>query len=147
MSASRANKPSRGSSQFWQPLSWQPVFRQRWHRWLGRRLPPAQSVTLDHRKLFVLPTMSGAAFLLVICLLWLLGTNYENNLVFALTFLLMGLFIILPVHTFANLSGLRLQLREARAAFAGDYGLRLPWKNPANAVTNGCSSTGHRKRG
>ncbi|MCK7595770.1 DUF58 domain-containing protein [Microbulbifer sp. CAU 1566] len=117
MSVSRASKSRRGSSP-----SWQPLFQKRWHRWLDRRLPAAQSVTLDHRKLFVIPSLAGSAFLLVIVLLWLLGTNYENNLVFALAFLLLGLFIILPVHTFANLSGLRLQLREVPAAFAGDYG-------------------------
>lgn len=90
-------------------------------RWLDRRAPAASSVTLNHGVLFVLPTRAGLAFLLVILLLWLLGTNYENNLVFALAFLLISLFALLPVHTFANLSGIRLQLLEARPAFAGDY--------------------------
>ncbi|WP_226702469.1 DUF58 domain-containing protein [Microbulbifer elongatus] len=99
-----------------------PLFRARWLRWLNRRLPPTQMVTLDHRKLFVLPTGAGMGLLLVIFLLWLLGTNYENNLVLALAFLLVGLMVILPVHTFANLSGLRLQLLDTSPAFAGDYG-------------------------
>lgn len=90
-------------------------------RWLSRRAPAARSVGLDHGKLFILPTRAGMAFLLVIALLWLLATNYENNLVFALTFLLVSLFAVLPVHTFANLSGVQLQLLEARPAFAGDY--------------------------
>ncbi|WP_299591805.1 DUF58 domain-containing protein [uncultured Microbulbifer sp.] len=99
-----------------------PLFRARWLRWLNRRLPPAQTVTLDHRKLFVLPTSAGMGLLLVIFLLWLLGTNYENNLVLALAFLLVGMLVILPVHTFANLSGLKLQLRATHPAFAGDYG-------------------------
>lgn len=104
------------------------VFRplaERWRglvqRWLNRRSPPARSVTLDHSKLFILPSRAGMGFLLVIALLWLLGTNYENNLVFALTFLLVSLFAVLPVHTFANLSGVELRLLEARPAFAGDY--------------------------
>lgn len=96
---------------------WSPL----WQRWLSRRLPPATSVTLDHSKLFVLPTTAGMGFLLVISLLWLLGTNYENNLVFALAFLLVGLFVVLPIHTFANLSGLRMRLVDALPAFAGDY--------------------------
>ncbi|WP_295800292.1 DUF58 domain-containing protein [uncultured Microbulbifer sp.] len=106
-------------------MSFSARWRRRWaplqERWLRRRLPAASSVTLDHRKLFVLPTGVGLGFLLVIFLLWLLGTNYENNLVFALAFLLVGLFVVLPVHTFANLSGLRLRLMEAQTAFAGDY--------------------------
>lgn len=97
--------------------------RQFWHRWLSRRLPPAATVTLDHSKLFVMPTRAGYGFLLVVLLLWLLGTNYENNLVLALAFLLIGLFAILPVHTFANLSGLRLRRVETAPCFAGDYAL------------------------
>ena len=107
------------------PLSFSARWRRRWaplqERWLRRRLPPASTVTLDHRKLFVLPTGAGLAFLLVIFLLWLLGTNYENNLVYALAFLMVGLFVVLPVHTFANLSGLRLRLVDAAPAYAGDY--------------------------
>lgn len=100
----------------------QRLFRKRWLRWLDRRAPASSMVILNHRKLFVIPTFAGMGFLLVIALLWLLGTNYENNLVFALAFLLVGLFVVLPVHTFANLSGLKLQLVEAEPAFAGDYG-------------------------
>ncbi|MFC6632329.1 DUF58 domain-containing protein [Microbulbifer taiwanensis] len=107
------------------PQNSAPTLADRWRglvqRWLNRRSPPSRSVTLDHSRLFILPTRAGMGFLLVVLLLWLLGTNYENNLVFALTFLLVSLFAVLPVHTFANLSGLRLQLLEARPAFAGDY--------------------------
>ncbi|WP_323844913.1 DUF58 domain-containing protein [Microbulbifer magnicolonia] len=96
-------------------------WRELVQRWLQRRAPPSRSVTLDHGKLFILPSRAGMAFLLVVVLLWLLGTNYENNLVFALTFLLVSLFAVLPVHTFANLSGLQLRLLAVRPAFAGDY--------------------------
>ncbi|WP_332037041.1 DUF58 domain-containing protein [Microbulbifer sp.] len=101
---------------------WRRLFHTRWLRWLDRRAPAATSVILNHRKLFVIPTLAGMGFLLLIALLWLLGTNYENNLVFALTFLLVGLFVVLPVHTFANLSGLKLRLLETAPAFAGDFG-------------------------
>ncbi|MBY6213140.1 DUF58 domain-containing protein [Microbulbifer agarilyticus] len=98
------------------------LLQQRWLRWLNRRLPPASTLTLNHRKLFVLPTAAGMGFLLLIVLLWLLGTNYENNLVLALVFMLVGVFVILPVHTFANLSGLKLRVQEVEPAFAGDFG-------------------------
>ncbi|GAA5523755.1 hypothetical protein Maes01_00304 [Microbulbifer aestuariivivens] len=99
--------------------------RARWrrltNRWLEKRAPAARAVTLSHRKLFILPTRAGLSFLLVILLLWLLGTNYENNLVYALTFLLVSLLVVLPLHTFANLSGLNLRFIAAAPAFAGDY--------------------------
>lgn len=90
-------------------------------RWLNRRAPRARTITLNHRRLFILPTGAGFGFLLMLALLWLLATNYENNLVFALTFLLVSVFVVLPVHTFANLTGLHLQLLRTRAAFAGDF--------------------------
>ncbi|PCO06323.1 DUF58 domain-containing protein [Microbulbifer flavimaris] len=90
-------------------------------RWLERRSPAARQVTLSHRKLFILPSRAGLGLLLVILLLWLLGTNYENNLVFAMAFLMASLFAVLPVHTFANLSGLNLRLLSAPPAFAGDF--------------------------
>ncbi|MCO1334032.1 DUF58 domain-containing protein [Microbulbifer sp. OS29] len=97
------------------------LFRVLGERWLNRRAPRARAITLNHSRLFILPTRAGLGFLLVIALLWLLATNYENNLVFALTFLLVSMFAVLPVHTFANLSGLRLQLLGTRSAFAGDF--------------------------
>ena len=103
------------------PDAWRKRWQLRWGRWLDRRLPAASSITLSHRSLFVLPTRTGLAFLLVIFLLWLLGTNYENNLVFALAFLLVGVMVVLPVHTFANLAGLRLRLAGTPVAFAGDF--------------------------
>ncbi|SDJ60623.1 DUF58 domain-containing protein [Microbulbifer yueqingensis] len=101
--------------------TWSRRWRALHSAWLSRRAPAARAVTLDHRKLFILPTRAGLAFALVIVLLWLLGTNYENNLVFALAFLLASLFVVLPLHTFANLSGIEIRLLEAGTAFAGDF--------------------------
>lgn len=96
-------------------------FRSAMRRWISRRAPRSRAITLNHSRLFILPTRAGLGFLLVITLLWLLATNYENNLVFALTFLLVSVFVVLPVHTFANLTGLRLRLLGTSPAFAGDY--------------------------
>ncbi|WP_444915964.1 DUF58 domain-containing protein [Microbulbifer sp. TRSA007] len=96
-------------------------WRNLMQRWLSRRAPRARAITLNHSRLFILPTRAGLGFLIVVALLWLLGTNYENNLVFALTFLLVSILAVLPLHTFANLSGVHLRLVDTRAAFAGDF--------------------------
>ncbi|MFI2810462.1 MULTISPECIES: DUF58 domain-containing protein [Microbulbifer] len=101
--------------------SWRRRWRLLMSDWLDRRAPPASQVVLDHRRLFILPTRAGLAFLLVIVLLWLLATNYENNLVFALAFLLASLFAVLPLHTFANLAGLEIRLLDTGTAYAGDF--------------------------
>ena len=46
--------------------------------------------------------------------------NYNNNLAFALTFLLAGIGIVAIYHTHRTLSGLRLQYLGAEPVFAGD---------------------------
>lgn len=91
-----------------------------WH-WVARRAPRAESVRLRHKSIYVLPTLQGVGFLLVITLLWLLGTNYENNLVLASAFLLLSLMTVSVVHAFRNLSGMTLSVRRAHPAFAGEW--------------------------
>jgi uncharacterized protein (DUF58 family) len=76
---------------------------------------------LRHRTIYILPSLQGAGFILVIILLWLLGTNYENNLILATAFLLLALMVVSVVHAFRNLSGLELSVLRSRSAFAGDY--------------------------
>ncbi len=89
-------------------------------RWVVRRAPRAEQVRLRHKSIYVLPTLQGLGFLVVIALLWLLGTNYENNLVLGSSFLLLSLMIVSVVHAFRNLSGLKLSAQRAHPAFAGE---------------------------
>lgn len=83
-------------------------------------MPPANEVTLNQKKIFILPTRQGLYFALVISAMVLAGVNYQNSLVFALSFLLASLFMVSMLHTFRNLSGLTLVAGQARPAFAGD---------------------------
>ena len=46
--------------------------RQRWQRWLDRRIPPASQVTLSHRSIFILPTATGALYLLMLVVMLIL---------------------------------------------------------------------------
>ncbi|WP_461481082.1 DUF58 domain-containing protein [Porticoccus sp.] len=100
-------------------ISARNFFRQRFSRWLLRRLPPSATVTLDRRSLFIFPSATGFAFLLLIVLCWLAATNYENNLVFGITCLLTALFVVSILHSFANLSGLTLSCLKVTPGFAG----------------------------
>lgn len=45
--------------------------------------------------------------------------NYKNNMSYALTFLLANLFVVAVLHTYANLSGLKITALAADDAFAG----------------------------
>jgi len=92
----------------------------RFNRWLDKRMPPANSITLNQRKIFILPTRQGIYFALLVCAMVLAGINYQNSLVFALAFLLASLFMVAMLHTFRNLSGLTLAAGSTKAAFAGE---------------------------
>ncbi|MEM6775917.1 MAG: DUF58 domain-containing protein, partial [Pseudomonadota bacterium] len=93
--------------------------RARWLRWLSRRIPSSNSVTLDQRRIFIFPSRTG--FFFVLCLLMMLtaAINYQNNTSYALTFLLANLFVVAVLHTYANLAGLTITAIGADDAFAG----------------------------
>ena len=95
------------------------ALKQRYQQWIFRRLPPVKKIRLDNRKLFIFPTRAGFVFFTLLLLLWLIATNFENNLVFAFTFLLTSLFIVAIFHTFLNLSGLKIEGGKAAPGFAG----------------------------
>lgn len=90
------------------------------YRWIDRRVKPATSHILTQQRLYIFPTFRGLVFAGLILLLWLLGTNYQNNMVLALAFFMVSLFIVTILHTYANLSGLRIRFESATSAFAGD---------------------------
>ncbi|WP_111641968.1 DUF58 domain-containing protein [Marinimicrobium alkaliphilum] len=95
--------------------------RDRIMDWADRRAPLAERVTLRHKTIYILPTATGGGFLLLVILLWLMGTNYENNLVLASAFLLLALLLVSTLHGFRNLSGLTLTVTQSHAAFAGEH--------------------------
>ncbi|GFM89923.1 hypothetical protein PSCICO_53220 [Pseudomonas cichorii] len=91
-----------------------------WQRWLGRRIPPAARIKLDHRRIFILPTRTGATFAFVVFLMLLVSINYQNSLAYGLTFLLLSVGILAILHTYRNLGGLVLSAGLARSVFVGE---------------------------
>jgi uncharacterized protein (DUF58 family) len=76
-------------------------------------------VTLDQRRIFIFPTRVGFLFLVTLLVMLIAAINYQNNMGFALTFLLANLFVIAVLHTFSNLSGLTIHAVRASPVFAG----------------------------
>ena len=89
-------------------------------RWFDAKNPRNKQHSLSRRNLAVLPNGQGLWFLVTVGILWLVGTNYENNLILSLAFLLVTMFIVCILHTFANLSGLSVQLLSAQPVFSGE---------------------------
>ena len=100
------------------------AFRQRLKRgfldWSLRRSPRLKQLTLSQRRIYILPSRAGFFFLLLLLVMLLLAINYQNNLMFAVTFLLGSLFIVAILHTYANLSGIGIHFLRAHACFAGE---------------------------
>lgn len=123
--------------------------RARWATWLDRRIPPASTVTLDQRRIFIFPSQTGFFFFLCLLIMLIASINYQNNLGYALTFLLANLFVVAVLHTYANLAGLTVTAVNAEEAFAGQraafrlrlstqsrrghYGLHIGWPTPREA--------------
>ena len=99
-------------------------WRQRWeqhaYRWMDRRTPRARQISLTHKNLYTFPNRSGLLYLLMVLVIWLLGTNYQNNLILGLSYFLVSLFVASIVHAYANMAGLRVRFVAAQPAFAGE---------------------------
>lgn len=93
---------------------------RRWERWLERRIPRAQQAVLDRHRIFIFPGPRGVVFTVVLLLLFIGGINYANNQVLLLCFLLASLLNTAILHTYRNLSGLRIEAARAHGGFAGE---------------------------
>lgn len=90
-------------------------------RWIARRIPSQRQVTLNQRRIFILPSKIGVAFLASLLVMLLAAINFQNNLVFALAFFLFSLMLICILHTYSNLSGLTIEGVRAHSTFAGEH--------------------------
>lgn len=95
--------------------------QQQIQSWLGKHIPPSASVTLDQRRIFIFPSRYGMLYLILSMSILIGATNYEKNMLYALAFWLLGLFLIAILHSFTNLSGLTITAIKAHPAFAGAH--------------------------
>ena len=98
--------------------------RHRWkdsvERWIEKRQPEHHQIELTQRNLYILPTASSAGFLLTMLMLWMLGTNYENNLALLLSFLLLSIFVTSIHLTHGNMNRLKMRAFTKDAVFSGE---------------------------
>jgi uncharacterized protein (DUF58 family) len=89
--------------------------------WLYGFTPPEQgTVTLVHRRVYIVPTQLGALFVLTLTILLVGSINYALSLGFALTFLLAGMGLAGMVHTARNLARMAVSVGRAEPVFAGE---------------------------
>ena len=107
---------------------------KRYQSWLDQRIPSKSEFVLNNRRIFIFLSKAGFAYLALLVLLLIVAVNYQNNMVFALLFLLVSIFIVAVLHTYRNLSGLKVTFVSADNAFVGDsVRLRLRFSAASHA--------------
>ena len=122
-------------------------WRPRWQAWWDRRHPRADTLRLDHRTLYIVPTRSGLVYGALLGCLLLASINYQLNLGYLLTFTLASAALVALHATHATLSGLRLSARVGEAGFVGetvdieitlqDETRHTAWRHPAHLGRHG----------
>jgi len=95
-------------------------FAGRWQQWLNQRIPASNTLVLQQKSIFILPSWQGVLFAISLLAMFIGGVNYINSLVLGLTFFLIALGLVTILHTYRNLQAIRLQAITSEAGFEGD---------------------------
>jgi uncharacterized protein (DUF58 family) len=91
--------------------------------WIRRRQgPDALPLTLQRRRLYILPTRAGVGFAVLLFFMLVAGLNYANSLALFLTFLLTGFALVAMHQCHRNLLGTSLASALATPTFARQPG-------------------------
>ena len=85
------------------------LLEQRWLQWLKRRMPTLEEVELHRRNIFILPSKFGVFFALLNVLLFVMGVNYQNNLVIILSSFCFSLFVTTMLLCYQNMAGMLIK--------------------------------------
>ncbi|WP_413698632.1 DUF58 domain-containing protein [Psychromonas sp. KJ10-10] len=92
--------------------------RKRFDKWLVKRMPAQRKITLNSGNTFIFPSKTGLHFLISCLILFLLGTNYQNNLILFLVFFLCSFMFTCLLFSYQNIAGLGLKAIQPEAQFA-----------------------------
>jgi len=109
--------------------------KRRWQRWINKRIPRRDSQIFSQRNIFILPTGAGVVFGILLLIMLITGINYQNSLIYLLTFILGAVFVAAMHQTHRNLAGLEITLLSGGEGFPGEA---LPFR--FRAVVSGHDS-------
>jgi uncharacterized protein (DUF58 family) len=102
------------------PKSVSGFFNKNFERWLAKRIPTSHEHQLNSRNIMIYPSRFGLSYLGFVVLVFLLGTNYQNNIILLFSYLLASLFISVMLHSFYNFSQLRFYSRSKQQGYADE---------------------------
>ncbi|MEC9334228.1 MAG: hypothetical protein VX786_04235, partial [Pseudomonadota bacterium] len=91
------------------PASLSNYLQRRLLKWLDRRVPASHEHHLNVNSIFILPSGFGWSFIILSLCLFLLGTNYQNNLMLLLSYLCLSIMLLTLFYTHQNFARLALK--------------------------------------
>jgi len=92
----------------------------RFRTWINRRIPRSDVHRLSHNNLFIVPTRFGFGLLFCCMLLFVLGTNYQNNPILILCYLLLSWFLLSMYVCFFNLNQSVINMDKIGPSYVND---------------------------
>lgn len=77
-----------------------------------------QSITLEHKTIYVFPSSLGCYFISVAILNFVMGINYQNNLILIMAYLMFVVMIIAVLLGYSNTKGLTVTFKNSLSSFA-----------------------------
>jgi uncharacterized protein (DUF58 family) len=80
------------------------AFRQTWltrrNHWLDKRIPAEDYCQFNLNNTFILPSSFGWAMIAIVLFLFILGTNYQNNIVLSMSYFVSALLLLSLFHSY-----------------------------------------------
>ena len=93
-------------------------WQKRFALWLDKRIPHNRLFIMDMSNTFIFPSKFGVSWCGLSALLFILGTNYRNNLLLLLSYFLVAIFLVCLLKSFSNFAKLRIQCGKISSPFA-----------------------------
>jgi len=97
--------------------------REQFNQSIASRNKPAKEHLLARKNLYIFPSRLGFCYLSFTVLLWLLGTNYQNNLLLALSYLQLSIMLVSIFHCYLNMHGIKVRIENSEPVFCGELAL------------------------
>lgn len=108
------------------------AIQQRTRKWFGSRMPVGDKVRLSQNSSYIWPTKSGYMLSAIVILMLIGATNYQNNLAFMLSFLLVGVGLVTIIYTYKNLQNIEFCEGQPSELFAKQSGVMAITLNSHN---------------
>lgn len=95
-------------------------FNHKLEQWLSKRNPSQKYHQLNNKNIMIYPTRFGLSYVAFVTLLFLLGTNYQNNIILLFSYLMASFFITVMLHSFFNFTQLQFTSVAEQQGYVGE---------------------------